>query len=89
MQVRQQGCRQCEQMTSGDCGMHGPQIITLPNGLVGTYRFEPLPRCFICGALGYGGDHLGYGSKFDGEFVCWNCIAKVLDPAIEAARSQP
>lgn len=30
-----QGCRQCEQITSGDCGQHGPQFIPLSPPLQG------------------------------------------------------
>lgn len=30
--MRQQGCRQCEQITSGDCGQHGPLFIPTSDG---------------------------------------------------------
>lgn len=34
--MRQQGCRQCERISSGDCGQHGPQFIPLSHAVPGT-----------------------------------------------------
>lgn len=27
MRIRQPGCRECERLTSGDCGAHGPIVV--------------------------------------------------------------
>lgn len=47
--MRQQGCRDCDQMTSGDCGKHGPTIVT--NGVtIPPYAPAPRLQCPTCGA---------------------------------------
>ena len=42
------GCRACQEISSGDCGMHGP--ITVTSGV--TLSTDPPPRgvCLHCGA---------------------------------------
>lgn len=44
MSVRMAGCRACEQITSGDCGMHGPVFIpTAPYPQTPTFVTSPMP----------------------------------------------
>ena len=43
MTVRMNGCRGCEALTGGDCGMHGP-LITLINNQYPSYT-EPAHPC--------------------------------------------
>ena len=83
--MRQPGCPRCSELTCGDCGAHGPNVVIMAGGAPGTWRFDPLPQCVVCKRFGGGGDRLGYGSKFDGKFVCWECIGRVIDPALEKA----
>jgi hypothetical protein len=53
-------------------------------------RHETTRFCLICRRQEanpvYGGQTLGYGSDFDGLWVCGECTDAVLDPAIVAAR---
>ncbi len=40
MTLRMPGCRSCEQLSSGDCGMHGP--IMIPAGFAGLpEKYQP------------------------------------------------
>jgi len=43
-----------------------------------------LPNCLICkGHSIYGGQFLGYPSKYDGGFICADCLAEAIDARID------
>lgn len=68
-------CEECQKLTSGKCLEHSN----------GRWVFYPDPQCFICGNFDDGGTILGYESCFDGEFICWDCFRKYVDPMLRKA----
>lgn len=49
-------------------------------------------KCLFCGQeTGYGGNEaaesftFGYGSRYDGQSVCWDCASEVIDPLVSLA----
>lgn len=55
------GCKECEKLTGGDCGMHPPQIY-----FSGVATAKPLTMSFTCEVCGgYGIEHNAYIHNLD------------------------
>ncbi len=67
MNLRMNGCRDCQQLTSGDCGKHGP--LTIPAVPLVASPAKQTNPCPVCGTF-----------LWSDPRPCWNC-ARVASPA--------
>ena len=86
-------CPDCVKSTGGRCLAHSSFTFTVGSDArfteaFGEWTFRPFPICIICRKTSEFGSSLGYGSKYDGEFICDECVRQFIDPAIDKARGE-
>ncbi len=65
-------CPDCRQMTAGDYGKH-----------MRMYFYETNPiACIVCGLSHFGMTRLPYPSKRNGDYICNDCLARLVDAVV-------
>ena len=59
-----------------------PTCNTLPQRLETNYPQSLTNECFICHKKSYLGTRMPYPSRYDGEWVCGECVRLIIDLAI-------
>ena len=76
------GCRDCQNATSGYCSRHFPTRATA-SWRMGRWQFNEFPVCIACGRPSEYEVTLPYDSRYDGDHLCANCIKELIDPLID------
>lgn len=80
-------CPNCNQYSGSSarcpiCNQPESIHIICPNGDI------ECPSCLICGGYSdYGGVHMGSPSQYDGDFLCNDCLSKLVDGAMHIENS--
>lgn len=76
----------------GECVRVNSRVSThkcsIGEAIAGTIKVSDVDKCLICGRSTMEAARLGYESNFDGEYICWNCWRKHIDPVIEMMRNE-
>ncbi len=67
-------CPDCRGLTSGNCGKHA--------GTYFSYSTDPI-ACVICKLSHFGMTRLPYPSRRDGDYICNDCLARLVDAAVK------
>ena len=83
--MRVSTCPNCNQSYPSTTSAQCPICNQLESLHIENTNWIECPRCIICkGVSDYGGERIGYPSKYaDGEYICADCLATLVDEAIE------
>lgn len=80
-------CLRCNKVinsTSGQCSSCSPHLL---GGVgVGEWTFHSYSTCIYCGKSKSICVTLPYGSRYDGESICADCISSILDPILDRVK---
>lgn len=74
------GCPECEKSTAGICREHIKQA--------GHWTWYPTPICIACGNPSDFTAIMPYGTGYDGEHLCADCIRSFVDTLIDRMRKE-
>ena len=79
-------CPDCNELESGNCFRHSlsssSSTFVTANPKTGYWVFHSYPNCILCGEPSPNTVRLPYGSRYDGESICTDCIGKLIDPML-------
>ncbi len=73
-------CPDCKRTTGGDCGAHGTYDYV-------SYQSSPI-ACIACGLSSFGMTQMPYPSKHDSDYICNDCLARIVDAAVSETKSR-
>lgn len=81
-------CPECEKSTAGKCMEHSNQVLPtfLPGNPLGHWTWYPTPICIACGKPSDFTVTLPYGSQYDSDQLCVDCIRGFVDFLISEMR---
>lgn len=75
-------CPDCNRLTGGYCWRHSTwPFISVESS--GHWIYHPDPICARCRKPSPCTAILPYGSRYDGEHLCADCIKEIVDPEID------
>ena len=76
-------CPYCDLNTAGEHQLKCPNRTIYREHGAGSWTWHPLPVCVVCGKQSEFTAVLPYGSDYDGEHLCAECVHRLVDSQVE------